>query len=219
MTGKKTNGTGKGRGRGRSKAEGMTEAKENEVEVRGVGDNSLDLKPVEIDERDFKVHYNAIKGATDRKETAMSLLRSAKKRAKEAGPDVLAAVERAMKFERMDQDDLARELQIAGYALKATDSPIQLTLHNTLLGDAAEQADKRGYRDAKDGKSASNPYPDGSDLAKAYMSGWERGMTENLNMGTGDGEAAREGENTAESDWPDDAQTQPVEAAEQATTH
>ena len=167
---------GKGRGGKRSKAESMTGAAENEVETRPV----LELQPIEIDERDFKIHFNAIKSATDKKETAMSLLRTCKKRAKEAGEDILSAVEKAMRFERMDQDDVVKELQIAGYALLRTENPIQLTLHNTLLGDVNEQAYKRGFKDGEAGKTANDDYPAGSDLSKNYMRGWHHGTGKNL---------------------------------------
>lgn len=199
----------KGRGSRKSKAESMTGAKDDEVEVRTIGDNSgeLDLTAIVIDERDFKLHYNSIKTATDKKETAMSLLRTARKRAKEASPDILDAVERAMSFERMDQDTLKREFQIAGYALKATDSPIQLTLHNTLLGDAVEQAAKRGRKAGEAGDPCASPYPAGSDLDKAYSDNWTIGQGVKVGLTEKQAAAAIGGDaEGGEREWPDDAE-------------
>lgn len=174
------NGTGRRRGRpsNTERAAKAAEAKENAVESGQV----LDLQPVEIDERDFNLHLKSIKSALDKKETAMSLLRTCRKRAKEASPEILSAVDFALSFERLDQDELARRLQLMGFALKHTESPIQLTLHNTLLGDATETAYKRGFKDGEAGRTARVDYPDGSDLAKEYTRGWNHGTAKNLGV-------------------------------------
>lgn len=192
----------KGGRRKRSQAEDMTEAKANEVESGPV----LDLQPIEIDEKDFDLHYKSIKAATDKKETAMSVLRTCKKRAKEASPDILAAVEKAMKFERADPADVKKELQIAGFALQKTNSPIQLTLHNTLLGDINDIAYKRGFADGEAGRTANSTYPPGSEPDKSYMRGWRHGAGKNLGQTPEqvDAALAEEGSGPPEPMWNDD---------------
>lgn len=168
----------RGGGSRRSKAESVTEEKENSVEVNKV----LDLHPIEIDEKDFNVHYKSIKSALEKKDTAVSLLRGARKQAKEASPDILAAVEETIKLERLDQDTIVTRLQRIGYALKKAESPIQLTLHNTLLGDAKDTSYNRGFKDGEAGRTANNDYPEGSDLAAEYTRGWNHGTAKNLGM-------------------------------------
>lgn len=200
---KSKTGTPKRGGGRRSKAESMTEEKANLAEVNKV----LDLKPIEIDEKDFNVHYRSIKSALEKKDTAVSLLRGARKQAKEASPDILAAVEETIKLERLDQYTIVTRLQRIGYALKKAESPIQLSLHNTLLGDANETAYKRGFKDGEAGHTANNDYPEGSDLAAEYTRGWNHGTAKNLGMSP---EAADEAiaageENASNILWNDEA--------------
>ncbi len=201
----------KKRHRGRpSNAEKAAEAEANAVE----GNPVLDLKPIEIDEGTFEVHLKAIKSALDKKETAMSLLRTCRKRAKEAGDDILDAVDAALKFERMDQNDVAHQLQILGFALKKTDNPIQLSLYNTLLGDEKEQAYNRGFKDGEAGKTAQNDYPEGSDLAAEYTRGWDHGTAKNLGFSPEETDAIKAGDGMIyNSEPPHSVEPEPAPAA------
>ena len=163
------------------------ETKADKVEVRT---GELELKAIEIADDDFNLHFRAVKAATEKKETAMSLLRNCKKRAKEAGEDVAAAVDRAMKLERLDMEEIKRQLQIDGYVLKKIDSPYQMALYNVLSGDVKEQAYKRGFSDGEEGKTANNNYPDKSDLAEEYSRGWRHGMAKNAGVSPEDADKA-----------------------------
>lgn len=173
----------KARGSRKSKAESMTGAKANEVESRS---GELDLKPVEIDARDVQVHMRSIKAAMEKKDTAVSLLRSAKKNAKAVHPALADAIDKVIKLERSDSHhDLRQELEVFNIVLRETGAPIQISVHDTLLGDVVDQARNRGRKDAEGGKFASNPYLAGSDLAGAYSAGWEAVTAERVN-GAGD---------------------------------
>lgn len=179
--GKKTNGKApRARRARRSKAESFTEAKANAVEMRKAGE--LDLQQVEIDSKDFDLHYRAAKTARDRLDTANSLYRSTLKNAKACGEDVVDAVKRALKFDGMNEADIKRQMEIDGFILKHRGSPIQLTIRDSLMGDVNQAADTQGYRDAKANKVSSSPYPANSDLDKHYAKGFRRGTVENMNL-------------------------------------
>lgn len=180
----------------RGKGEDMTGANEGKVEVRMGGDNSPKLELPAPD--DFAYHMKAIKGSLEKKDTAVALVRNAKKSADKAAPGLSGTIDRLIKIERSN-DPMAfqREMELLGYGLKQTNSPIQISVFDTLLGDQKEQVAKRGYEDGKAGRSAKQEYPDGSDLAGLYSDNWMRGQAEMLGVDvstlkTGDG-----AENTA----------------------
>jgi hypothetical protein len=180
---KKTKGTRAGRSR-RGKGENMTGAKESAVEMRTIGDNSgeLNLQQVQIDDGDFDLHYKAIKSAVERQKQSKNLYDGCCKAAKKVSADLLEAVKKAIKFDGMDPDDIKRQLEIDGYALKRRENPIQLTVFNSLLGDQKEVVAKRGYEDGKAGRSAKTEYPEGSDLATIYSENYMRGQGEVLGL-------------------------------------
>lgn len=176
----KTN--GKSKGARRSRAESSTGAKENKVEMRKAKD--LDLpEPVELKSDDFQMHYRAIKAATEKKDTANNLLRGCYKQAKKVHPMLAEAVRKAITIERADDPEAVKaELEMFGFVLKETGHHIQLSIHDSLLGDVNEAAELRGYKDAKASRVAASVYPEGSDLHALYMRGWQRGTAENLGM-------------------------------------
>lgn len=174
-------GKGKAAGKRRSRAEDMTEAKANTVEVRT---GELQLKPVEIDTKDVQVHLRAIKAAIEKKDTAVSILRNAKKRAKEVHPELANAIDRVLKIERADSmHELRAELEVLNIVLRVQQAPIQIYLSDSLMGDVAEQAFRRGVKDAKAEKMSSSPYPDGSDVDGHYKRGWESVMASRVTGG------------------------------------
>lgn len=176
----------------RGKSEAMTAAKENGVEVRKAGE--LDLKPVEIDDGDFDLHFRATKNAKERVETATSLYRTCLKNAKKVSPELHDAIKDAMKFEGMDPHDIKRQMEISGYVLRKTGSSVQLTIHDSLLGDTKEAYYKRGHADGKAGRTADARAPEGSDIALEYMRGWRHGTASNLGMSPEQSDAAIAGE-------------------------
>lgn len=177
---------GKSKGARRSKAECSTGAKENKVEMRKAKD--LDLpEPVVLQSDDFQMHYRAIKAATEKKDTAVNLLRGCYKQAKKVHPQLAEAVRWAIGIERADDPEAVKaELAMRGFVLKETGHHVQLTIHDSLLGDVNEAAELRGYKDAKASRVAGAVYPEGSDLHGLYMKGWTRGTAENLGIQTDD---------------------------------
>lgn len=183
---KKQNGTGKTKGkRGggrRSRAESMTGAKEAKVEMRT---GELELPEVEIASNDFAYHMKSIKAATEKKDTANNLLRSCIKAAKQVHPKLPDAIKRAIQIERSDDGiaDLRSELQVLGVALRETGASLQITLHDTLLGDVKDQAFAKGVKDAENEHMSRSPYPEGSDLDERYKAGWESVMAARVTGG------------------------------------
>jgi hypothetical protein len=185
----KKNGTARGARKRRGKSESMTGKKAGEVEVRT---GELDLQQIEINDDDFDLHFRAMKGAVDRQKTAKNLYDGCCKAAKKVSPELLDAVKRALKFEGMDPADIKRQMEIDGYVLKRTASPIQLTVFDTLAGDVADQAYKRGYDDGENGRTAADKYPAGSDLSGHYTRGWRHGTAKNLGLTPEQADAAAE---------------------------
>lgn len=172
----KTNGTGRKRGRPAKK----TVDKADAVEVRT---GELELKQVEIDDGDFDLHFRGVKAAKEKMEQYQSAYRSALKSAKKVSDDLANSIKDALRFETMDSHDIKRQLEISGYVLKRQGSPIQLTIHDGLLGDALEVAFKRGEADGLAGKGNANPYPASSDLAGRYDTGHIEGQTQLIAKG------------------------------------
>ena len=182
------NGKGKSRGsRGRKKVED----KADQVEVR---EGELELKTIEIDDGDFDMHLKSIKGAKERFDTAKRLYDSCCKSAKKVSEDLLNSIKRAIKFEGMDIADIKKQLEIDGYVLKRAGSSVQLTIHDTLLGDVNAAAEKRGHADGKAGRSANCPYPEGTELARLYFGGWNAGQAELIGADDDDGDDDDDGE-------------------------
>lgn len=204
----KTNGTGRtraGSGKRRSKAESMTGAKEAKVEVRKLGgDNAptLDLPS----EEDFNYHLKNIRGAIEKKDTAVNLVRLANQSAEKSCKGLGKTITKLIKLDR-DDDPMAfqRELELLGYGLKVTGSPVQISIHDMLLGDVEDQAYGRGRKDGEAGKTLSNPYPDGTSLSVKYAEGHMHGQAKNLGLSEEQADEAIAGNGGGRA-WPDDAE-------------
>ena len=160
----------------RGKSEAMTGAKEGEVEVRTIGDNSQLAMP----EPDvWNHHRKAIRGWEDKLETAKSGLRNAKKAAIKPGMN-MESLGIVVKIERQNDPAKARQFfdQIDLGLSLSDESTLRITTHNTLEGDQEELVAERFYRDGKAGRSLSNPYPAGSSLALIADTNWKKGQAE-----------------------------------------
>lgn len=178
MAGRKpAKGARSGRAR-RSKGESFTGAKENKAEVRKAG--SFDQIEIVIADKDFTFHFKNAKEAKRRMDEAQGHYRAQLKAAKEVGPDVLDAVKLALQWGDKSAADTKRRLELLGYALKQVGGPIQLSVLDSLAKDVIEDAEARGYDDAKAGESQRRRYPENSDLSKLYDLGFMKGTIENL---------------------------------------
>ncbi len=199
---------GKGRGR-KSKAENMTGAKEGAAEMRK---GELDLQPMQINDNDFEMHYRSAKSAKEKVETATSLYRNAIKGAKQVSDELADAVKRALKFDGMDREAIKRQLEIDGYVLKKQGCSVQLTIHDSILGDANTAAEKQGYADGRAGRALNNPFPENSDLARLYEAAWLKAQTEMVPGGDGIGHNSENaGPDDEHEDGDDERITPPVE--------
>jgi len=168
-------------GKRRSKAESMTGAKENETEVRK-GELALG-EPVQIESKDFHFHMRAIKAALERKDSAVAVVRSSYKAANAVNPHLGGTIKDVIAMERADDPaSLKQKLEVLGIALKETGSPVQLSVHDILMGDPKDVAYKRGKDAGANGQTLANPYPVGSDLAEQYQTGWRNGMGGNAGL-------------------------------------
>lgn len=199
-------------GKGRSKAEDVTGAKEGAVEVRkpvGVGDNSKLKLPAPAD---FDHHFKSLRGAKDKVDTARQIERQAAEAANKVFPGLSKICKQMMKIQ--DENDpvkLQQFLDLYGLGLKQINSPIQITIFDTLAGDVGDQAYKRGFADGEAGRSANNQYPAGSDLHEEYQRGWSHGTAKNLDVSPEQsdealaGGDAESGEDEEETEIPDAA--------------
>lgn len=185
------NGAGKKRGR-KSKAESATGAKEAKAEMRTASEtNELDLPKPD----DIVFHMKAIKGWKERISTLQGSMRNAIKSAKKVNKFLPEVINELLALERLDDpSEFKRRMESLGVGLKAIGSPYQLTLHDTLLGDVQDVAYKRGKDDALNGRGSNNPYPQSSDLAESYDTGWRNGIGNTLGLTDAQTEAAVEGE-------------------------
>jgi len=157
-----------------------TKDKGDEAEMRK---GELSLEPVVIDSSTFHFHMKAIKSATERKDTANNLLRGCYKAAKLVNEHLADTIRELITLERTDDPaKLRRKLETLGIGLKETGSPIQLTVHDTLMGDVVDAAYKRGHDAGANGRPLNCPYPENSDLAEAYGAGWRNGTGGNLGL-------------------------------------
>ena len=164
----------------RGSGEDMTGAKENAVEVRGVGDNSGALPLPEPDKVEY--HKKQIIGYLEAKETANSRYRNALKAAQKDGIDtdqLLSA--RKLKRRNDPAKTLSEFKQLAMY-LEMEGFPIRLEARDVLEAQVEENAEKRGYEDCKAGRSSRNPYPQGTDMHMRYARGFHRGTCENAGL-------------------------------------
>jgi hypothetical protein len=175
---KKAKSTKKPRGGRRSRAESMTGSKAAQVEVRS---GSL-IPDIELSDKDINHHFNAIKRATETKDSAVSALRTAMKKADETHPGLGAELKDQITLERKDSTaELAAELSLKARVLQARGTTIQINIFDTMAGDQLDQVYRRFYKDGKDGKPLDNRYPAGSDLHAQAARAWRHGMAANMN--------------------------------------
>lgn len=175
---KSKKGTRGGRSR-RGKGESMTEAKANQVEVRtALGQGDLQLPAPD----DYQHHKKSIVGTLEKLETAKSLYRKALQSAKSAGIDTDALLEARRIVRANDPKGTANKLNQLAFALGQEGFAIQITVHDTLAGDEHALVARRGYEDARAGKTNESPYPEGSDLARIYAKNFRHGTAHNLNV-------------------------------------
>lgn len=165
------------------KSEADTGAKENSVEVRTaakIGDNSQLKLPAPAD---FDHHYKSMRGAKEKVATAQALSSQASESANKCSPGLAAVIKNTLKIEaENDPAKLQRHLEMMGMGLKHIGSSVQMTIFDTLAGDVADQAYKRGFADGEAPRAAANPYPEGSDLYADYAKGWREGTAKNLGL-------------------------------------
>jgi len=175
---KSTAGTRAGRGR-RGKGESNTGAKESQVEVRSIGDNSALALP---EPDDWNHHKKAIAGWREKVTTAQSHLRNAIKVAKKAGVN-MESLNMVVGIERTNDPakamDFFRQVDLG---LSLGDSSIRLTAHDTLAGDQMDLVYKRGFADGEAGRTADNRYPETSELHSEYNRGWRHGTGKNMGL-------------------------------------
>lgn len=177
MARSKKNGTGRRRGRSAKKAVDKADT----VEVKAAGE--LDLDTVQINKSDFAMYFRGIEEGSKAMKRAKSAYDDACKKAKKSSDAMLAACKLKLKWDGKDQNELAELLKIQGFVLTDLGSPIQLTLHNALLGDAVDTAYKRGQDAGLAGKGNDNRYPVGSDLAERYDMGHLEGQKSLIGKG------------------------------------
>lgn len=165
----------------KSKAESMTGAAENSVEVRtaSIGDNSEFQLPAPDD---YEHHKKTILGYLEKKNSANGLYRKAIQTAQKAGIDTDTMLQAHKLKTANDPVKAKRHFDQFAFALKMEDFPIQLIVHDTLLGEVNEAAYKRGFDDGEAGRTANSRYPEGSELAKEYARGHLHGTGKNMGM-------------------------------------
>jgi hypothetical protein len=163
----------------RGKGESMTGAKEGKVEVRTA---SL-IPEIELSDKDINHHFNAIKRATDIKNSGVSSLREAMKKAEQTHPGLGAEIAAQIKREnKPDETEVGKKLSLQAKVMKARGSSIQLNIFDTTAGDQMNLVYRRFFQDGKGGKALDNPYPAGSDLARQAARAWRHGVAANMNV-------------------------------------
>lgn len=171
----------KGKPRKTNSRKRKTKDKGDEAEMRKGNSEPMQI---ELNSEDFAFHFKNAKAAKVRMGTAKSSYDACLKAAKKVSDQLHASVKLALTLEGKDLYDVKTQLEVFGFVLKATDHPLQLTIHDTLLGDVIEVAATRGFNDGRVGKPCANPYPDGTELARAYLDQWGRGQQELLGVGS-----------------------------------
>jgi ribosome modulation factor len=128
--------------------------------------------------KDFEHHFKTIKGLQEKAATANSLVRGAKKAAKQAGIDTQAIAD-AISYERQDPDavrDYFRQLratfQVAGVH-------VQLDMFNEGSISRKAQIFDEGYKAGQAGKSESdNPHDANTKAGQTWLAGYHAGQAD-----------------------------------------
>lgn len=188
---KKAKATGRSSRKRRGTGESMTGANENQVEVRGpISVDDIDLPPADIQH-----HYEAMKTSIERKDTAVSNLRTTRKKADEACAGLADEIAHVIKLKRKnDPTAYARKMKVRNLVLSAMGFPVQLEIFDTLAGDNEGQVRERFYQAGKAGKGFECKYPKNSDLHAVAKEGWMRGQAELAGVDVADLTEGQEGE-------------------------
>lgn len=188
MAKNKANGNGKAKSKARgrkSKAESMTGTKANEVEMRKVSPQ-FQLAVIEEKPGDFRSYFDRARSNYEIYTKHQGRYREVIKEAKERNPLLAEAVKLAIatvdEDGGIDHDAIAKKLQVQGFVLKEFGSSLQLTLHDTSLGDENDLAYARGFETGEAGKALDAPYPPHSDLAEIHALGWRNGQNKLMNL-------------------------------------
>lgn len=176
----------------KSKAESMTGAKENTVETRKVTPVQLEMNaPIESKPGQFRSYYNRAKSDHDLFTKFQGRYRETIKEAKESNPLLAEAVKLAIKLVdedgAIDHEAIRGKLRMHGFVLQEFGSTLQLTLHDTALGDEKDLAYKRGFEIGTEGKAfPMEEYPRHSDLNDVFHLGWHNGQLKNMKLPYGE---------------------------------
>lgn len=169
---------------GKSKAENSTGAKAAEAEMRKPeSPTQLELTGSAIEKKpgQFRTYFNRAVSEYSMYTKAQGRYRETIKEAKEENPLLAEAVKMAIKLVddegEIDHDAIKAKLQVHGFLLSEFGSHLQLSLHDTLLGDEKDYAWKRGFeRGGTAGMALDMPYPKNSELNEIYSLGWRNGQ-------------------------------------------
>lgn len=167
--------------------------KADDVEMRTA---SPEIAGLEINDDDFDLHLASVRRAVEAQKRAKNGYDACMKACKKVSPAFHETIKLAIKMDGKDPEDIKRDLEMQGYVLKRSGSNVQLTIHDTLLGDAEDQAYARGKKAGAAGLSNANPYPKNSDLAAKYDAGWGDGQADLVGAGSDDDDGAGLGHNS-----------------------
>lgn len=151
--------------------------KDETVEV----DNSMSLLLGNMPpSRDLIYHMDTIAGLIDKARTAAAKVTEAKKRAKEAGVDVVAIMD-VMKEERIDALELATRLRQKAALYRERGLPVQLALYEPKHGSIEAQASAEGWSDGINGRSPNmERWPEKTPGSAEYLRRWNDSQKEIL---------------------------------------
>lgn len=178
----------------RRRLESETGAKENTVEMRKPEPpTQLELTGSAVEKKpgQFRAYFNRAISEYNMYTKAQGRYRETIKEAKEENPLLAEAIKMAIKLVddegAIDHEAIKAKLQVHGFLLSEFGSHLQLSLHDTLLGDEKEYAYKRGFeRGGTDGMALDMPYPKGSDLNEIYALGWRNGQNKIVGLPHGE---------------------------------
>lgn len=149
-------------------------------------DNDHDMRghnAVEIDEQEFFIHLREIESAERKKDQAVSDLRTARKRAKDAGIDlaVLDIMRKAAKFTRSETIERLNKQVVYGKFLRAAVfDQLDLFKERDLSDD--EMVDEAYGKGVVAGKRGSDPSTNPWDLSTPMGQSWESGRIDGQSL-------------------------------------
>lgn len=133
--------------------------------------------------RDLMYHVDNIAGWMDKASTAQGKVSDAKKKAKEAGVDVVAIMS-FLKFKRMDPLDMASQLRQLATMAAEEGLPVQISLFESKYGSIEDQAGAEGYHAGSTGRTPDTKrWPEASPGHAQYMRRWNDAQAEIVSSG------------------------------------